>query len=48
MARTGIDGTDLFAPAGALTWLNDQPSLAPRADHLFGVITSAILTGARR
>ncbi len=44
MARTDIDGTDLFALAGALAWLSDQPSLAPRADHLFGVIASAILT----
>jgi AcrR family transcriptional regulator len=45
-ARTDIDGTDLFALAGALAWLNDQPSLAPRADHLFGVIASTILTSA--
>jgi AcrR family transcriptional regulator len=44
MARTDIDGTDLFALVGALAWLNDQPSLAPRADHLFGVIASTILT----
>ncbi|KQC37024.1 TetR/AcrR family transcriptional regulator [Frankia sp. ACN1ag] len=44
MARTDIDGTDLFALAGALAWLGDQPSLAPRADHLVGVVASAILT----
>jgi AcrR family transcriptional regulator len=44
MARTDIDGADLFALVGALAWLGDQPSLAPRADHLFGVIASAILT----
>ncbi|QRO01839.1 TetR/AcrR family transcriptional regulator [Archangium violaceum] len=44
MARTDIDGADLFALIGALAWLGDQPSLAPRADHLFGVIASAILT----
>jgi AcrR family transcriptional regulator len=43
-APTDIDGTDLFALVGALAWLSDQPSLAPRADHLFGVIASAILT----
>ncbi|MEU4895183.1 helix-turn-helix domain-containing protein [Streptomyces sp. NPDC044780] len=42
-ARTDIDGTDLFALVGALAWLNDQPSLAPRADHLFDVVASAIL-----
>lgn len=44
MARTDVDGADLFALVGALTWLRDQPSLASRADHLFGVIASAILT----
>jgi len=44
MARTDIDGTDLFALVGALAWLGDQPSLARRADHLFDVIASAILT----
>ncbi|GAA1299720.1 TetR family transcriptional regulator [Planotetraspora silvatica] len=43
-ARTDIDGADLFALVGALAWLNDQPSLAPRADHLFGVIAGTILT----
>jgi AcrR family transcriptional regulator len=43
-ARGNIDGADLFALVGALAWLNDQPSLAPRADHLFDVIASAILT----
>jgi len=44
MARDDIDGADLFALAAALAWLGDQPSHAPRADHLFGVIASAILT----
>ncbi|MGR3932306.1 TetR/AcrR family transcriptional regulator [Streptomyces sp. BRA346] len=44
MARTDIDGTDLFALAGSLAWLSDQPALAPRADHLFEVVASAILT----
>jgi AcrR family transcriptional regulator len=46
LARTDIDGTDLFALAGSLAWLSDQPSLAPRADHLFEVVTSAILRNA--
>src|SRR5882757_9590100 len=45
-ARTDIDGTDLFALAGSLAWLGDHPSLAPRVDHLFGVVVSAILTTA--
>jgi len=33
---------------GALAWIGDQPSLAPRADHLFDIISSAILTGKVR
>ena len=44
MARADIDGTDLFALVAALAWLYDQPALAQRADHLFGVIASAVLT----
>ncbi|MFE6487047.1 TetR/AcrR family transcriptional regulator [Streptomyces sp. NPDC057757] len=44
LARTDIDGADLFALGGSLAWLSDQPSLAPRADHLFDVVVSAILT----
>jgi AcrR family transcriptional regulator len=43
-ARTDIDGTDLFAMVAALAWLYDQPSLAARADHLFDVISSMVLT----
>jgi AcrR family transcriptional regulator len=43
-ARADIDGVDLFALIGALAWLGDQPAVAPRADHLFDVIASAILT----
>ncbi|MFE4055692.1 TetR/AcrR family transcriptional regulator [Streptomyces sp. NPDC059096] len=46
VARGDIDGADLFALVAALAWLGDQPSLAPRADRLFGVVASAILTGA--
>ncbi|MFE2487273.1 TetR/AcrR family transcriptional regulator [Streptomyces mirabilis] len=45
-ARTDIDGTDLFALVAALAWLSDQPALAPRADHLFDVVASAIMTSA--
>lgn len=45
-ARSDIDGTDLFALVAMLAWLGDQPSLGPRADHLFEVVASAILTGA--
>jgi len=34
MARTDIDGTDLYALVGALAWLGDQPSFAPRRSSL--------------
>jgi AcrR family transcriptional regulator len=44
VARADLDGADLFALAAALAWLGDQPSHAARADHLFEVIASAILT----
>ncbi|MEU4151751.1 TetR/AcrR family transcriptional regulator [Streptomyces sp. NPDC026659] len=47
-ARADLDGTDLFALIAALAWLGDQPSLAPRADHLFGVVAGAILAGGGR
>ncbi|MCX5539227.1 helix-turn-helix domain containing protein [Paraburkholderia sp. CNPSo 3076] len=43
-ARADMNGDDLFALMSALGWLGDQPSFAPRADHLFHVIASAILT----
>ncbi len=45
VARADIDGTDLFALVAALAWLYDQPSLALRADHLLGVISSMVLPG---
>ncbi|MEU2679904.1 TetR/AcrR family transcriptional regulator [Streptomyces sp. NPDC007107] len=44
-ARTDVDGADVFALVAALAWLGDQPALAPRADHLFDVVASALLTG---
>ena len=43
-ARADMNGDDLFALMSALGWLVDQPSFAPRADHLFHLIASAILT----
>jgi len=42
--RTDIDGTDLFALAGSLAWLGDQPSMAPRVDHLVSIVVEALLT----
>ncbi|MCP3796488.1 TetR/AcrR family transcriptional regulator [Paenibacillus peoriae] len=44
LARTDMDGEDLFSLAAALAWLGDQPSSAPRAEHHFNIIASAILT----
>lgn len=46
-ARKDVDGADLFSLISALAWLNDQPSCAPRAAHLFDVIASAILHSDR-
>lgn len=43
VARTDIDGDDLFALIAMLAWLGDQPSLAPRADHLIDVVARAVL-----
>jgi AcrR family transcriptional regulator len=44
LARTDMNGDDLFSLAAALAWLGDQPSSAPRAEHLFSILVSAILT----
>ena len=44
VARADVDGTDLFALVASLAWLYDQPSLAPRADHLLAVVSDAVLT----
>ena len=43
-ARADMDGNDLFALMSALAWLAGQPGFAPRADNLFRIITSAIVT----
>jgi AcrR family transcriptional regulator len=43
-ARADMSGDDLFALMTALGWAVDQPSFAPRADHLFHIIAGAILT----
>ncbi|WP_413740462.1 TetR/AcrR family transcriptional regulator [Sodalis sp. RH14] len=43
-ARADMDADDLFALMSALGWLVAQPGFAPRRDHLFHLITSAILT----
>ncbi len=43
-ARTDMDADDLFALMSALGWLAGQPGFAPRGEHLFHIITGAILT----
>ena len=42
-ARTDMTGDDLFGLMSALGWLVDLPPFAPRADHLFQILASAIL-----
>lgn len=44
LARQDMDGNDLFALISALAWLADQPPLVPRADHLFDIISDAVLS----
>jgi AcrR family transcriptional regulator len=46
-APTDMNGDDLFALMTALGWAVDQPSFAPRADHLFRIFAGAILTDPR-
>lgn len=41
-----MTGSDMFALIGALGWMGDQASFAPRSDYLFDVIAGAILTSA--
>ncbi|AOP47930.1 TetR/AcrR family transcriptional regulator [Streptomyces lydicus] len=45
-ARSDIDGDDLFALIAMLAWVGDQPTLVPRANHLFDLVASAVLTRA--
>ncbi|HEX8611304.1 MAG TPA: helix-turn-helix domain-containing protein [Telluria sp.] len=42
-ADRNMTGSDLFALIGALGWLGDQASFAPRSDYLFDVIARAVL-----
>ena len=43
VARNDLQGSDLFALISALAWVYDQPSLAPRAEHIFRFISGAVL-----
>jgi AcrR family transcriptional regulator len=42
-ARVDMNGVDLFALMSGFGWLADQPGFAQQADHLFHIISSAIL-----
>jgi AcrR family transcriptional regulator len=44
IARTDMTGDDLFGLMSALGWLVDLPAFAPRADHLFQILASALVT----
>jgi AcrR family transcriptional regulator len=44
-ARVDMDGADLFAFVGALSWVADQPGLTARSDHIFNIVADAIQTG---
>lgn len=44
VARTDVDGADLFALVSALAWLGDQPGHEERAKRLFDVVMGAVLT----
>ena len=43
-ARSDLDEDELFALMSAFGWAVEQPSFAPRTDHLFHIFASAILT----
>jgi AcrR family transcriptional regulator len=41
--RPDVDGTDLFALAGAIGWIADQaPSIAARREHLFSLVMGGL------
>lgn len=42
-ARADMDGADLFALVGALSWVADQPALVARSGHIFDIIADAML-----
>jgi AcrR family transcriptional regulator len=41
-ARADMEGADLFAFVGALSWVADQPGLTARFDHIFHIMADAI------
>jgi AcrR family transcriptional regulator len=44
-ARRDMDGADLFAFVGALSWVADQPGLAGRSNRIFDIVAGAIRAG---
>ncbi|WNV87892.1 helix-turn-helix domain-containing protein [Umezawaea sp. Da 62-37] len=44
VARTDVDGADIFALVSAFAWLGDQPGHEARAKRLFDVVLGAVLT----
>jgi AcrR family transcriptional regulator len=44
VARTDVDGADLFALVSAFAWLGDQPGHEARAKRLFDLVMAAVLT----
>jgi AcrR family transcriptional regulator len=44
-ARRDMDGADLFAFVGALSWVADQPGLAARSDRIFDIVAGGIRAG---
>ncbi|MET1074893.1 MAG: TetR family transcriptional regulator, partial [Umezawaea sp.] len=44
VARTDVDGADLFALVSAFAWLGVQPGHQERAKRLFDVVVRAVLT----
>jgi AcrR family transcriptional regulator len=46
-ARPDLDGTGLFALAGAAAWLHSQPTLSAQADTLAPLITDIIFNRGR-
>lgn len=44
--RADVDGADLFALVSALAWLGDQPGQKARADRLFDLVLTTLLTGS--
>ncbi|PRY41443.1 TetR/AcrR family transcriptional regulator [Umezawaea tangerina] len=44
VARTDVDGADLFSLVSAFAWLGDQPGQEARAKRLFDLVMGAVLT----